>query len=144
MSTDWDLRYMALALHVAQWSKDPSTKVGAVLVGLDRRHIALGYNGFPEGIVDSPKRLNDRDTKLRLIQHAERNVLDQATFDTNGATIVVTRFPCSECAKSIISKKIARVVYLKDVDYANRWADEVKWATEMFSEAGVLMLGVQS
>lgn len=135
--TDWDQRYMELAKHVAGWSKDPSTKVGAVLVGVNRRHISLGYNGFPQGIVDLPSRLNDRTTKLRLVQHAERNILDQTTFDTQGATLIVTRFPCSECAKSIISKGIARVVYLLDKAYGDRWLDEVSLAQEMLREAGV-------
>lgn len=141
--TDWDQRYMDLAKHVAGWSKDPSTKVGAVLVGTNRRHISLGYNGFPHGISDSLQRLNDRTTKLRLVQHAERNVLDQTTFDTQGATLIVTRFPCSECAKSIISKGIARVVYLLDKAYGDRWLDEVRLAQEMLTEAGVELKELQ-
>jgi len=141
--TDWDQRYMELAKHVASWSKDPSTKVGAVLVGLDRRHIALGYNGFPHGIRDTDERLGTRAVKLKLVQHAERNVLDHSTFDTNGSTLIVTRFPCSECAKSIISKRIARVIYLADAAYGDRWLDEIRWAREMLVESGVLLMEVQ-
>jgi dCMP deaminase len=74
MSTDWDARYLDLARHVAKWSKDPSTQVGAVVVGKDRRKIAVGYNGFPRGIADD-NRLFDREVKYTLIQHAERNVI---------------------------------------------------------------------
>ena len=82
--------------------------------------------------------------KLRMIQHAERNVLDQTTFDTAFATLIVTRFPCSECAKSIISKGVSRVVYLADQAYGDRWLDEVAWARTMLTEAGVELIEVKS
>src|SRR5688572_8065873 len=110
--TNWGRRYMDLARHVAGWSKDPSTKVGAVAVGKSRHNhdIVVGYNGFPRGIADTEDRLNDRQTKYKLIQHAERNVLDNARFDLSGATLYVTLHPCSECAKSIVSRGIAKVV----------------------------------
>ena len=42
----WDVRFMRMAHEVASWSKDPSTKVGCVLVK-DRKIISMGYNGFP-------------------------------------------------------------------------------------------------
>ena len=32
MVNNWDKKYMAMAEHVAEWSKDPSTKIGAVAV----------------------------------------------------------------------------------------------------------------
>jgi deoxycytidylate deaminase len=51
----WDARFMALAEHVAGWSKDPSTKVGAVIVSPDRRQLTTGYNGFPQGIADDAR-----------------------------------------------------------------------------------------
>ena len=105
-----DQRYLKLASHVAEWSKDPSTKVGAVIVGGDRREIALGYNGFPPGIDDTPERLAHKETKYAMTQHAERNVLDNARFDLAGATLYVTMYPCNECAKSIVAKGIKRVV----------------------------------
>lgn len=136
LSTDkWDLRYLELARHVAQWSKDPSTKVGAVVVGADRREIALGYNGFPPGIKDDD-RLADRPIKHRLIQHAERNVLDNARFDLLGATLIVTLHPCTECTKSIISKRIIRVV-CPEVPQREPWASEAAVAGEILKEAGI-------
>jgi dCMP deaminase len=107
---EWDRRLMGLARFVSMWSKDPSTKVGAVVVGENRRNIAVGYNGFPPGIRDSHERFVDRDMKYKLTQHAERNVLDNAQFSLGGATLYVTLPPCTECAKSIVSKGIFRVV----------------------------------
>ena len=57
----WYLRYLSLAKEVATWSKDPNTQVGAVVVGSKGQILSQGYNGFPRGIKDSNRRLNDRD-----------------------------------------------------------------------------------
>jgi dCMP deaminase len=136
--TKWDRRYLALAAHVAGWSKDPTTKVGAVLVGRERGRVALGYNGFPPGVADDPERLADRATKHRLVQHAERNVLDNATFDACGSTLYATFFPCSECAKSVVSRGVSRVVAPPlPSNTREPWADDHRWAVLVLAEGGV-------
>lgn len=135
-------RYLGLAFHVAAWSKDPSTKVGCVVVGKNRRQIAIGYNGFPEGIADTEERLNDRPTKYRLTQHAERNAVDNATFDLTGATLVTTLHPCVECAKSILSKGIATVV-TTPAPIREPWKQSAEWAAELFKEAGVEVVVIE-
>jgi dCMP deaminase len=40
----WDLRYLNLAKEVSTWSKDPSSKIGAVAVGSKGQVLAQGYN----------------------------------------------------------------------------------------------------
>lgn len=111
--TDWNQRFMDLAHHVAGWSKDPSTKVGAVIVNDKKQVLSLGYNGFPRGVHDCAERYNDRSTKLQFVAHAERNALDNAYIDVDGATLYSTLYPCSECAKSIIQRGIRQVVTSK-------------------------------
>ena len=59
----WRRRFMALCEHIAEWSLDPSTKEGAVIVNYKKRVVGLGYNGFPEGVVDSKERYEDRAEK---------------------------------------------------------------------------------
>jgi len=61
MSDKWDERFLDLATHISGWSKDPSTKVGCVVVGEDREIRSTGFNGFPRGISDDNDRLTDRD-----------------------------------------------------------------------------------
>ena len=78
MSHKWDHRFIELADHIAQWSKDPSTKVGCVIVGEDREIRSTGFNGFPRGIDDDEERLNNRDLKYPLICHAEENAIMHA------------------------------------------------------------------
>lgn len=108
----WDVRFMDIAKQVSTWSKDPSTKVGALLVR-DRRILATGYNGFPRGIADD-ERLNDRETKYRLIVHAEMNVLMnalEAGISTKGADLYVYGLPCCpECTKNILQTGIKNVI----------------------------------
>jgi dCMP deaminase len=145
--TDWLLRYVELARHVAQWSKDPSTKVGAVVVGRDRRQIAVGYNGFPPGIADTEERLNDRATKYRFTQHAERAVLDNARFDCVGGILASSLHPCVECAKSIVAKRIYLVVCPGMPEDREHWRgdqptgfythSEASMGAEILREAGV-------
>ena len=134
----WDDRFLDLATHVAAWSKDPSTKVGAVLVGSSKTQVALGYNGFPPGLEDSTKRLTDRATRLRYTLHAERNVLDNAAFPTKGATLYTTHPPCNLCALSIASKGIRRVVCSPtDPSFASRWAEEISLSREILREVDI-------
>ena len=44
-SDKWHKRFMEVAELVSTWSKDPSTKVGAIVVGPDREIRSTGYNG---------------------------------------------------------------------------------------------------
>jgi len=138
----WDDIFLDLARWAAQHSKDTSTKVGAVLVsGFDQRVNVWAFNGFPPGVEDTPERIADRETKYKLTIHAERNVLDFARFDTKGATLYTTQMPCSDCAKSIISKGIARVVGTAvppERDHAQfAWRKDAEFAKEILREAGV-------
>lgn len=131
----WDLRFLELADHIAQWSKDPRTKVGAVIVDEKKRVVSVGYNGFPRGVDDTPDRYEDRPTKHLYVAHAERNALDNAPLMVDGCTIYVPLVPCNECAKSIIQKGITRVVsYVPERDGTG-----FNWdiTTAMFIEAGV-------
>lgn len=125
-----------LAGMMATRSKDPRTKVGSVIIGRDRRHTALGYNGFPPGIADTEERLAEREVKYHFIQHAERAAIDNAQFDLDGATLYVTMYPCSECAKSIVAKRIKRLV-CPPPPRDEPWATSAKFATEMLQEAGI-------
>lgn len=134
--TDWNRRFMDLAEHVASWSKDPSTKVGAVIVNDTKQVLSMGYNGFPRGIHDCAERYSDRTTKLKFVAHAERNALDNAFINVEGATLYSTLYPCNDCAKGIIQRGIRCVVTnIPDQSKAERFnfdASEI-----MFNEAGI-------
>lgn len=135
--TKWDARFLALAELVATWSRDPSTKVGAVIVRPDRTVCAVGYNGFPRGVDDADRLLFDRDTKLLRTVHAEMNAILSAHEPVRGTTLYVAPLhPCASCAGAIIQAGIARVVARTAGD-PERWGVNFAAARSMFEEAGV-------
>ena len=131
----WDLRFLEMARNAASWSKDPSTKVGAIIVDDDKRVISVGYNGFPKGVTDD-ERLDDREEKYKMIVHAERNALLFAHKDVKNCSIYTYPFmPCSVCAGMIIQAGIKRVVTVKNNNA--RWQKDFVVSRQMFKEAEV-------
>lgn len=140
MSEKWDKRFLALASHIAGWSKDPSTQVGCVVVGPDREIRSTGFNGFPRGIEDSIARLENRELKYPLICHAEENAIMHAArigISLKGCTAYVTWQPCSRCARSLIQAGVDEVVYPAESEIPERWGDDFEIATSMMNEAGL-------
>ena len=137
--TKWDHRFLALCKHIAQWSKDPSTQVGAVIVDDERRVIGMGYNGFPRGVMDTPERYADRPTKYQYVVHAEANAVLNATASVANHSLYCYPFPpCAECAKLIIQSGICRVVCpVPDDEQLARWGQAFEVAETMFHEARV-------
>jgi len=132
----WDNNFLALANTVSMFSKDPSTKVGAVIVDEDNRVVSIGYNGFPKGVRDD-SRLENRDLKYDMIVHAEANALLFANAPVKGCTIYTWPFmPCSRCASLIIQAGIRRVVSVENNE--PRWQSNFRLSQEMFCEAGVI------
>ena len=135
----WDGRFIRIADEVASWSKDPGTKVGAVLV-LDRRIIATGYNGFPQGINDSFERYAEREVKLAYTVHAEVNAILNAAKNgatTNGSTLYVTFSPCVSCATSVVQAGVSTVVCPCVSTAPLRWRDSFQLGQDLMKEANV-------
>src|SRR5215470_5170402 len=100
----WDHRFLALARHISEWSKDPSTKVGCVIVASTNEVRALGYNGFPRNFDDSPSRL-ERPHKYLWTEHAERNAIyaaARAGVPLEGCRMYLSWFPCVDCARAAV------------------------------------------
>lgn len=131
-----DAKWLRLAQHYAnEGSKDPSTKVGCVIVRPDRTPASWGVNGFPRGIADTPERLNDRPTKYDLTIHAELNALLFLREPAVGYSCYSTFAPCIRCAVNIIQKGIQRVIFYGSEN--ERWAEEQARSICLFTEAGL-------
>lgn len=134
-----DERFIALTREIAEWSKDPSTKVGAIIVGDKGQIVSQGYNGFPRGFNDSNERYFTRSMKYKYIIHAEANAIYNALYNgasVEGCTIYVHGLPpCLECAKAIVQSGIKRVVTDSKPD--ERWAQSNQDALDIFNEANV-------
>ena len=113
----WDLRFLSLAKHISTWSKDPSTKVGSVLVDENKRVVSMGYNGFPAQIRDDADDYLNRDLKLKKVVHAEANAiakLAKSNESGNNSVAFITHAPCMECAKLLVQSGIIEVYYLQE------------------------------
>lgn len=117
---NWDQYFMGVALLSAERSKDPSTQVGACIVGEDNRILSMGYNGMPRGCDDDDMPWGRDgaalDSKYVFVCHAELNAIlnYHGTGNLKGARVYVTLFPCNECAKAIIQAGITKIVYADD------------------------------
>ena len=116
---NWDEYFMGMAVLSSLRSKDPSTKVGAVIVNDEKKVVSIGYNGMPRHIEDEELTWNKGeglDSKYLYVCHAELNAILNARNGSSLAncTVYVTLFPCNECTKALIQVGIKEVVYLDD------------------------------
>ncbi len=124
-------------LWVKKKSKDPSTQVGAILVGPNHEPISFGYNGPPRKTSD---RLTSRESKLRRTLHAESNAIDFAKTSLEGCTIYISAPPCSQCTARIIQNGIFRAVfYPGDMGFRVRWAEDIAESVAMAEESGLIL-----
>lgn len=146
----WDKYYFDICTQVALMSKDPSAKVGAVLIGPDREIRSTGFNGFPRGIEDTIERLSNRDEKLKYIVHGEMNCILNAarigtpTKNTTMYMLVIDASgvkwggaPCTRCTVEMIQSGITEVVTLPNDRTPERWKESVQTSRELLSEAGI-------
>jgi dCMP deaminase len=136
----WDNRFMRLAQEITSWSKDPSTKVAAVVVSPDMTLISSGYNGPARGVRDDIPDRMERPLKYKVNVHAEVNSICNAArqgSSTMGGTLYVVGLPpCSLCASPMINAGIVRVVVPK-MEVPERWQEDLDLANLLLQEAGV-------
>lgn len=141
--------YMNIAVQVSLRSTCIRRKVGAVIVK-DNEILGSGYNGSPKGLpncCDDPTRCyrtqhnipSGQKLELCYAQHAEINAMFNALCsnrDLHDASIFVTTFPCSNCAKAIIQSGIKNIYYLDT--YTN------EFTLAMLEEANVRVIEMDS
>lgn len=134
----WDRRFIDLMKVAEGWSKDPSTKVGAVIVRPDLTVASIGYNGFPRGMSDDDALYADRPTKYSRIVHGEMNAILNAHGPVAGCTLYVPFPPCDRCAVHVVQAGIKRVVYIEPTeDIKSRWAEAFVQTAAIFADAGI-------
>lgn len=143
MMTNWDKKFCELAEYISTWSKDPNTKIGAVIMGYNKEPISFGYNGIPRGVDDSPSERSSRthNEKYYWYEHAERNAIYNAArigIPTLGKIMYLNCcLPCADCARAIIQSGIKRVVCKKGVSNRVIWDLHMIRSKKLFKEASV-------
>lgn len=135
----WNSRFLDMAELVASWSKDPSTKTGAVIVRPDRTIAAMGYNGFPRKMDDHEAQYDNRETKYSRIIHCEMNAILSARESLDGYTLYCYPFlTCDRCAVHIIQAGIIEVIAPKCPEHLlERWGPAFEKTRGMYREANV-------
>lgn len=136
----WHKYFMTIAEDSAQLSKDPKTKVGAVIVN-NKRIKSTGYNGapgpFPDELVPADSEAERLiDQKNTYMCHAELNAIlnyDNKISDLKDATMYVTVSPCSRCACMIAQVGIKKIIYKEKYHRTN----ETEAAEHIFDVCGI-------
>lgn len=121
-------------------------KVSAFIEDEKGSIVSCGWNGAPEecasceetGCVREQKKVAS-GTHHELCRgiHAEQFAINKAAkegYNINNGTLYCTTYPCSMCAKSIISSGIRTVYYIED------YPDNL--AKELFREAKITVLKI--
>lgn len=101
------LKVTACLAHIN--SKDPSTRVGALLVWDDFSLASGGYNGMPRGVPDTEE--NWGVDKYDLVVHAEKNAIAHCHVDTKGLYLICNLYPCHICAQLIAQTGVTKIFY---------------------------------
>lgn len=150
---NWIKYFFDICDVISKKSKDPSTKIGCVIVNSGNSIISTGYNGFPIGVNDKINILinneikqssrYERPEKYYWMSHAEENAIALAArngVSLNGATLYVNRMkPCTRCTRLIIQSGIKKVYVMQDAseNTLERWKEDNEIAYIMMKEAGV-------
>jgi dCMP deaminase len=150
----WHDHFLRLCINHAQKSKDPNTRVGALIVDRDRDIVAHGLNEFPRGIACTHGRWNDREEKLRLVVHAECNAICAAAMA--GSRVVCSTLylaatddtgavwggpPCTKCTTLVIQAGIRRVIS-RPRKAVSKWQADLDVAAALLVEAMIEYLEV--
>lgn len=126
-------------------------------LGPDREILSAGFNGFPRGIADTHERLHDRETKLKLVVHAEMNALLAAArtgMKLKGCTLYLAATddtglvwggpPCTRCTVEIIQVGISEIVSYPVKAVPSRWHADLTLARSLIEEAGIAYREIQT
>lgn len=136
-------KYYDMAVYVGEsFSKDPSTKVGALLIKPGTMQVlSMGYNGMPRGIDETIPSRWERPIKYSYIEHAERNAIYNACRNgtsLEGSIMFVSAFPCVDCMRGIIQSGVVMLVTSNpSEDLKLRWNASMTISKDMCVEAGI-------
>lgn len=137
--SEWDEYFMEIAEVVASRSKDPSSKMGCVIVDENKRVVSLGYNGMLQGADESKMTLSERPMKYYFAIHSEMNALIFAKRDLTGCTVYNRVATCENCLKYCLQAGITRFVY-KELRVHSHSTDRAHSMTNVETDEAIIRL----
>ena len=125
------------AIAAAARSPNRVRKVGAVLVTAATEFAAC--NDFPAGIKPLPERAVG-DNRFIWLEHAERSALFEAArrgIATNGATLLSTYFPCTDCARALIQSGVKTLMTPRPEYDDPVWGESFRTSAALLAEGAV-------
>lgn len=136
---NWDEYFLKIAETVALKSKDPSSKMGCVIVDQNKRVVSLGYNGMVQGSDESKMTLSERPMKYHFAIHSEMNAIIFAHQDLTGCTLYNRVATCDNCLKYCLQAGIKRFVY-RELRVHSHSTDPSKSMTNVETDEAVIRL----
>ena len=136
---EWDEYFMKIAETVALKSKDPSSKMGCVIVDPNKRVVSVGFNGMVQGADESKMTLSERPMKYYFAIHSEMNAVIYARQDLKGCTIYNRVATCENCLKYCLQAGIKRFVY-SELRVHSHSTDPKKSMTNVETDEAVVRL----
>lgn len=145
MTPEKQHKYFKLATYFAEtFSKDTSTKVGAILLAPNTMQIlSTGYNGMPRGFDETRIERWERPQKYMYVEHAERNAIYNACRNgtsLDGSIAFVTMFPCADCMRGLIQSGVKTIVTKEPKLECDRWGSHFNASLEMADECGIELI----
>ena len=137
--SDWDEYFMKIAEAVSEKSKDPSSKMGCVIVDAHKRVVSLGYNGMIQGADESKMTLTERPMKYYFAIHSEMNAVIFARHDLTGCTLYNRVATCENCLKYCLQAGIKRFVY-RELRVHSHSTDRAHSMTNVETDEAVIRL----
>lgn len=133
----WNETFIDIAKILSKRSKDPKTKVGAVLTK-NKCIIGTGYNGEPRGFQYD---FNwGTEEKYDYVIHAEMNAIANACYNgcnIKDSEIFLTHSPCNKCILQLIQFGVKKVYFIhkyKDYDFTEHIANYSNIELEQVNE----------
>jgi dCMP deaminase len=143
---NWTEYFLNIAEQVKLKSKDESTQIGAVIVGIDNEVLSTGYNSFPRGMDDSKQERQERPEKYFWFEHAERNAIYNAarvgTALKNSTIYLTSGVPCMDCSRGIVNSGI-KVIWCKrtcTTKNKEKWEESQLKSIQLLNECGVQVM----
>jgi dCMP deaminase len=124
-------------------SRKKNTKVGALLLDKNYEIIIEACNDYIYPVYDSENFESLQDKKL-YSEHAERHLIYSSIrlgiHDFQDKILVVTHFPCCDCARAIILIGIRKLLIgtkYGDANFYSKWKDNINVSHRMLLQNNV-------
>jgi len=134
---DFDTMFIKMLDIIKMRTRDPRTKVAAILVSEDKRKIHIGWNCMPSKLPETAERWDNRREKHLRVIHAEESAILNAKEDLHGWSCYLSMPPCPSCSRLLIHAGIAHIIYLEE--HENNTEFNYDLSREMLAEAGVII-----